>query len=103
MPGPMAGSEGARKISDIHSGSHDHDQTGGFAHDRDLAVRARRMGGEAVKRKYGMEFYRKIGKKGGDTIKQERGVEFYAGIGRRGGNMRSQRMKERKALLEAGG
>ncbi|OFX16966.1 MAG: hypothetical protein A2Z18_00485 [Armatimonadetes bacterium RBG_16_58_9] len=62
-----------------------------------MAKEAGRKGGEAVKRKYGPDFYREIGKKGGETVKQERSSEFYAEIGRRGGEMRSTRMKERMA------
>ena len=93
-PGPKRGSPGARMIAEAHRGSHDHDQMGGFASNPALAKEAGRKGGEAVKRKYGANFYREIGKKGGETVKQERGAEFYAQIGRRGGEMRSIRMKE---------
>jgi general stress protein YciG len=66
-----------------------------------LAKEAGRKGGEAVKRKYGKQFYREIGRKGGDTVKQERGSEFYAEIGRRGGEMRSRRMREKAAKEKA--
>lgn len=97
-PGPQKGSAGARTIAEAHRGSHLHDREGGFASNPALAKEAGRKGGEAVKRKYGPEFYREIGKKGGDAVKQERGSEFYAEIGRRGGEMRSTRMKERMAL-----
>ena len=96
-PGPRKGSPGARKIAQAHRGSHEHDLQGGFAANPQLAKEAGRKGGEAVKRKYGAQFYRDIGKKGGETVKQERGSEFYAEIGRRGGEMRSIRMKERMA------
>ena len=96
-PGPRRGSAGANKIADAHRGSHEHDQQGGFAANPQLAKEAGRKGGEAVKRKYGPNFYREIGKKGGETVKQERGSEFYAEIGRRGGEMRSTRMKEKMA------
>lgn len=95
MPGPVPGGEGARKISQAHRGSHEHDREGGFAANPALAKEAGRKGGEAVKKKYGPSFYRQIGKKGGETVKQERGSEFYAEIGRQGGDMRSTRMKER--------
>src|SRR5579884_2714894 len=44
-----------------------------------------RRGGEAVRAKYGKEFFSKIGKKGGDTVRREHGSEFYAEIGRKGG------------------
>jgi general stress protein YciG len=96
-PGPRKGSPGARKIAEAHRGPHEHDLQGGFAANPQLAKEAGRKGGEAVKRKYGAQFYRDIGKKGGETVKQERGSEFYAEIGRRGGEMRSIRMKERMA------
>ncbi|MHB9035211.1 MAG: KGG domain-containing protein [Armatimonadota bacterium] len=96
-PGPRRGSTGAKKISEAHRGPHEHDQSGGFAANPELAKQAGRKGGEAVKKKYGANFYREIGKKGGETVKQERGSEFYAEIGRRGGEMRSTRMKERLA------
>lgn len=50
---------------------------------------AGRKGGKATKKKYGADFYRKIGqaggKKGGKTTKQRYGVEFYQKIGRKGG------------------
>ena len=96
-PGPQPGSVGARKIAEAHRGPHEHDREGGFAANPALAKEAGRKGGEAVKRKYGPQFYREIGKKGGETVKQERGSEFYAEIGRRGGEMRSTRMKEKMA------
>jgi general stress protein YciG len=90
-PGPVAGSEGARKIAEAHRGSHDHDKEGGFAANPDLAREAGRKGGETVKNRYGATFYQSIGKKGGETVKRERGTEFYAEIGRKGGEMRGQR------------
>ena len=43
-----------------------------------------KRGGQAVRAKYGPDFYSRIGKKGGDTVKQRRGPEcclsdnFYA-------------------------
>ena len=90
-PGPVAGSDGAKKIAEAHRGSHDHDKEGGFAANPDLAREAGRKGGETVKNRYGPEFYQSIGKKGGETVKRERGAEFYAEIGRKGGEMRGQR------------
>jgi len=96
-PGPVAGSEGARKIAEAHRGSHDHDQQGGFAANPDLAREAGRKGGETVKSRYGPSFYQSIGKKGGETVKRERGAEFYAEIGRKGGEMRGQRAAESRA------
>lgn len=94
-PGPQPGSPGARKIAEAHRGSHEHDREGGFASNPKLASEAGRKGGEAVKRKYGSQFYKEIGKKGGETVKLQRGSEFYAEIGRRGGETRSVRLKER--------
>ncbi len=49
---------------------------------------AGRKGGEAVKAKYGPEFYREIGKKGGEAVKAKHGPEFYSKIGRKGGQRR---------------
>lgn len=99
-PGPEPGSAGARKIAEAHRGSHEHDKEGGFAANPELARKAGRKGGEAVKKKYGQSFYQKIGKKGGETVKQERGSAFYAEIGKRGGETRSIRMKQRRAEKE---
>ena len=69
-PGPVAGSEGARKIAEAHRGSHDHDKEGGFAANPELAREAGRKGGETVKNRYGASFYQSIGKKGGETVKR---------------------------------
>ncbi len=50
---------------------------------------AGRKGGQATKKKYGSDFYSKIGsvggKKGGQTTKKRYGTEFYQKIGRKGG------------------
>jgi len=100
-PGPIAGSEGARKIAEAHRGSHDHDKEGGFAANPDLAREAGRKGGETVKSRYGTTFYQDIGKKGGETVKRERGPEFYAEIGRKGGEMRGQRAANQRAATAA--
>ena len=43
-----------------------------------------KRGGQAVREKYGHDFYARIGKKGGETVKQ-RGPAFFAEIGRKGG------------------
>jgi general stress protein YciG len=101
-PGPVAGSEGARKIAEAHRGSHDHDKEGGFAANPELAREAGRKGGETVKNRYGASFYQSIGKKGGETVKRERGTEFYAEIGRRGGEMRGQRAAAQKINAATG-
>jgi general stress protein YciG len=51
---------------------------------------AGRKGGLTTKRRYGDEFFGKIGKiggkKGGDTTKRRYGVEFYQKIGKKGGS-----------------
>jgi general stress protein YciG len=99
-PGPVAGSEGARKIAEAHRGSHDHDKEGGFAANPELAREAGRRGGETVKSRYGPTFYQNIGKKGGETVKRERGTAFYAEIGRKGGEMRGQRAASARAASE---
>ncbi len=44
-----------------------------------------RRGGQAVREKYGSDFYSTIGKKGGETVKSEHGPDFYSEIGRKGG------------------
>jgi hypothetical protein len=50
---------------------------------------AGRKGGLTTKKKYGPDFYSKIGsvggKKGGQTTKKRYGTEFYQKIGRKGG------------------
>lgn len=57
-----------------------------MAEEKELTVKeAGRRGGEAVKKKYGAEFYAQIGRLGGERTKQKYGVEFYAEIGKRGG------------------
>jgi general stress protein YciG len=51
---------------------------------------AGRKGGLTTKKRYGAEFFGRIGriggKKGGDTTKRRYGVEFYQQIGRKGGS-----------------
>lgn len=46
---------------------------------------AAKRGGQAVRDKYGREFYRQIGKKGGMAVRRLHGSEYYARIGRLGG------------------
>jgi general stress protein YciG len=50
---------------------------------------AGRKGGQSTKKKYGPDFYSRIGKvggkKGGRTTKKRYGTEFYQKIGRKGG------------------
>lgn len=48
---------------------------------------AGRRGGEAVKAKYGAEFYEAIGRKGGLKTKETHGPEFFEAIGRKGGRL----------------
>lgn len=98
-PGPQPGSEGARRISEAHRGSHEHDREGGFAANPELAREAGRKGGEIVKQRYGQQFYQEIGRKGGETVKKSRGPEFYAEIGRKGGEMRGIRAAEARAKM----
>ncbi|HEY7849899.1 MAG TPA: hypothetical protein VIC27_07515, partial [Ktedonobacterales bacterium] len=50
-----------------------------------------RRGGQAVREKYGAEFFSRIGKKGGDTVRREHGSEFYTEIGRKGGETTKRR------------
>jgi uncharacterized protein len=51
---------------------------------------AGRKGGQTTKRRYGEDFFGKIGrmggKKGGETTKERYGIEFYQKIGRKGGS-----------------
>jgi uncharacterized protein len=51
---------------------------------------AGRKGGQTTKKRYGEDFFGKIGrlggKKGGETTKQRYGIEFYQKIGRKGGS-----------------
>lgn len=51
---------------------------------------AGRKGGLTTKRRYGADFYQKIGRKGGKkgglTTKQRYGADFYRTIGRKGGS-----------------
>ena len=54
-----------------------------------------KRGGQAVREKYGADFYRQIGQKGGQSVKAQRGSTFYAEIGRKGG----RRVRE---LIEQG-
>jgi general stress protein YciG len=97
-PGPKAGSDGARRISEAHKGSKTHDRRGGFAANPELAREAGRKGGETVRERYGADFYQEIGKKGGDTVRRERGSEFFAEIGRKGGQNKGA---ARRAAAEA--
>lgn len=46
---------------------------------------AGRLGGEALKRKYGAQYFRELGRKGGVTTQQRHGDGFYSTIGKLGG------------------
>jgi general stress protein YciG len=93
-PGPVAGSEGAKRISAAHRGSHDHDKRGGFAADRDRARRAGARGGATVKERYGSEFYQKIGAKGGQTVREKHGRDHFVEIGKIGGSRKGKKGDE---------
>ena len=47
--------------------------------------------GEALRRRYGEDFYSAIGARGGSTVLEERGVEYLHDIGARGGAVTRQR------------
>jgi general stress protein YciG len=82
MAGPIAGSEGARRIAEAHSGSHEHDKHCGFAANPELAREAGRRGGERVREKYGKEYYKMMGRTGGTATLEKRGKEYFATIAR---------------------
>ena len=46
---------------------------------------AARRGGMAVREKYGLDYYSKIGSKGGKSLRERRGADHYSNIGRIGG------------------
>lgn len=50
-----------------------------------------RRGGQAVRARYGQEFFARIGKKGGETVRREHGSAFYAEIGKKGGESTKRR------------
>lgn len=51
-----------------------------------------RRGGQAVLERYGVDFYRTIGRKGGTKVRGERGLGFYREMGKRGGAATSRQM-----------
>ena len=63
-----------------------------------------RHGGQAVRAKYGPDFFARIGKKGGETMKQ-RGPAYFAEIGRKGGEStkRTQGAAHYSRIGKAGG
>jgi uncharacterized protein len=56
---------------------------------------AGRKGGQAVKARYGSEFYEQIGRKGGQATMSTHGVEFYENIGRLGGKKGGESTRKR--------
>ena len=55
----------------------------------DPAISRGKNGGKAVREKYGVEFFREIGRKGGNALK-DRGVD-YVELGRVGGEVTKER------------
>jgi|SRR5215470_10829997 len=51
-----------------------------------------RRGGEAVREKYGREFFQQIGRKGGSEVRLRHGADFYSEIGGKGGCSTRDRM-----------
>lgn len=64
---------------------------------------AGRRGGQAVRLKYGPEFYSEIGQKGGRARREELGSEGYAAIGRKGGEVVSQDRDHMSEIGHKGG
>jgi general stress protein YciG len=93
-PGPAAGSEGAKRISAAHRGSHEHDKRGGFAANPVRAREAGSRGGATVKERYGSEFYQRIGAKGGQTVRERHGRDHFVEIGKIGGSRKGKRQAE---------
>jgi general stress protein YciG len=60
------------------------------ANDREGLREAGKRGGEPVRERYGIDFYREIGEKGGGTVKERYGTGFYSEIGKRGGDIVKQ-------------
>jgi len=96
MSGPAKGSCGAKKISDTHKGSHEHDKKGGFAAHPESASEAGRIGGETVFARYGRRHFKEIGHRGGIITKNTRGSQFYSEIGRKGGRGRAEMLRKKK-------
>ena len=82
--GPAKGSYGARVISELHKGSHEHDKKGGFAANIELAREAGKKGGEAVKKKYGFSHYSEIGSRGGSSLVRKRGSSYFRELSLKG-------------------
>ena len=56
-----------------------------------------KMGGETVKRAHGPDFYSDIGRKGGEAVRQKHGTEYYSRIGKKGGASNTRRAGAAKA------
>lgn len=62
----------------------------------EMTVReAGRKGGNAVKKKYGPDFFARNAKKGGEAIRKEKGRQFYAEIGSKGGKARAKTFRDK--------
>jgi uncharacterized protein len=64
---------------------------------------AGRRGGQAVRQKYGPEFYSEIGRKGGRARREELGRAGYAAMGRKGGEVVSQDRDHMSEIGQKGG
>lgn len=73
--GPVAGTDEARRGGEAVREKYGHD----------FFSKIGRIGGKTVAKQHGPEFYAQIGKKGGESTKRNQGPEFYARIGRKGG------------------
>lgn len=63
---------------------------------KEMTVReAGRLGGAAVKKKYGPSFYEEIGRKGGEATKAAHGSEFYEAIGKKGGKVGGEATRDK--------
>ena len=60
-----------------------------------------RRGGQAVREKYGSDYYARIGKKGGNATKEQRGSAYYTEIGKKGGEVMKRRWESTKTQLAA--
>ena len=87
---PLLDGRSACKILEIHIMAENTQRSRGKRGPLAGTEEARR-GGEAVRAKYGRDFFSRIGKKGGDTVRREHGSDFYAQIGRKGGESTKSR------------
>lgn len=75
--GPVAGTDEARRGGEAVREKYGHD----------FFSKIGRIGGRTVAKQHGPEFYAEIGKKGGESTKRNQGPDFYARIGRKGGQI----------------